>query len=142
MKYFFLLTIYTLANVELAFAVNATPPKIDVKLDNPIGVNSLQQFIERALQIVIDIGFPLLVLAIVYVGFLFVSARGNEEKLQTAKTAFFWVVIGAILILGSQVIVKALSGTVDQLEGGGSGSSEPLGPSNVFYDYRFDEGEL
>ena len=52
---------------------------------------------------------------IIWSGFLFVTARGSDEKLSTAKKAFAYAVIGAAIVLGAFVIEQALQGTVDQL---------------------------
>ncbi len=77
--------------------------------------NTIPNFINAILKIVMAVGYPLLVLAIVYVGFLFVWARGSEDKLTKAKEAFFWVVIGGLIILGATVISATIQSTVTQL---------------------------
>ena len=51
-------------------------------------------------------------LAIIYCGFLFVSARGNTEKLTKAKEALLYTVIGAAILLGSWAIAIMISETV------------------------------
>jgi hypothetical protein len=52
---------------------------------------------------------------VIYTGFLFVSAQGNTEKLQKARTAFFYTVIGALIILAAAAIAELIQGTVDQI---------------------------
>src|SRR3990167_8429785 len=58
------------------------------KFDNPIGINDLEKFIAKILEIAIKIGIPVCVFFMVYAGFLFVSARGNEEAITKAKKTF------------------------------------------------------
>lgn len=85
------------------------------ELGNPLAVDSIQDFIAEILTLVAQIALPLVVLALVYTGFLFVTAQGNEEKLNKAKTALFWTVVGALVVLGASVLAEAIEGTVEQL---------------------------
>lgn len=89
------------------------PTKINI--DNPIKYTTLIDFVEAILELVVQIGMPLLVVMIVYVGFKFVTARGNEGKLSEAKTAFFWTIIGAAIVLGAFVISTVLQNTINNL---------------------------
>jgi len=103
-------------------AVLNTPPApqpttrgFGIKFENPLAVGSIGQFFEAVLNIVIIVAFPVVVLAIIYGGFMLVSARGNEEKLTKGKQALIWAIIGGLIVLGAKVLVTAISGTVDQL---------------------------
>jgi len=89
-------------------------------LENPIKFNTLQQFLEGLLGALIDIAFPIIVLFIVYIGFRFVqeSAAGNAEKMKDLRGLLFWAIIGALLVLGAQVLSFAISATVDGLGSG------------------------
>lgn len=91
---------------------------IDVKIENPLGskINSIPEFIETLLNIVVTIGVPLVALAIIYTGFLFVTAQGNSEKLTTAKNALLYTLIGAGLVLGAWVLANSIAGTVEQIK--------------------------
>ena len=59
------------------------------KICNPIKTNDINTLIKTILEGVIRAGIPVLALAIIYCGFLFVSAQGNSEKLTKAKDAYF-----------------------------------------------------
>ena len=87
--------------------------KINIK--NPIGPDTLIEFVEAILGIIIQIGIPVLVVMIVYVGFKFVMAQGNDGKLTEAKTAFFWTIIGAAIVLGAFVISTVIQTTINNL---------------------------
>jgi len=82
---------------------------------NPLGVSTLQEFFAKFLEILIQVAFPFIVLAVIYTGFLFVRAQGNPEELKTAKTAFMWTVIGALVILAASAISLLIQGTVEQI---------------------------
>lgn len=85
------------------------------ELVNPLGVSSIAEFIALALRVMVMVALPIISLFIVYSGFLFVSAQGNEEKLNKAKMNLLYVIIGSILILGAWVIATMIGGTVTQL---------------------------
>ena len=85
------------------------------KIVNPINANSIQEFIKTFLTGVIKIGMPIVALAIIYCGFLFVSAQGNSEKLTKAKDALLYTLIGAGILLGSWAIAQLISETVISL---------------------------
>lgn len=91
-----------------------------ITLDNPLGnkVNNLPSFIYMILDIVFQIGAVFAVLAIIYVGFMFVSARGDPTKLETARRAFLWTVIGIALLLGGRLVASVIGGTVSQVSTG------------------------
>lgn len=91
-----------------------------ITLDNPLGnkVNNLPSFIYMILDIVFQIGAIFAVLAIIYVGFMFVSARGDPEKLVTARRAFLYTVIGIALLLGGRLVASVIGGTISQVSTG------------------------
>lgn len=85
-----------------------------IRLDNPLGdrINNLPAFIYMVLGIVFRIGAVLSVLALMYVGFMFVSARGVPENLETARRAFLYTVIGIAVLLGGVLIASVIQNTV------------------------------
>lgn len=90
-----------------------------VTLVNPLGTGAtLNSFLQGILQIVIQIGTVVIILMIVYVGYLFVVAQGNESKLSEAKRALLWTVIGALVLLGAQAIAIGIQATVNAISVG------------------------
>jgi len=67
-------------------------------------------------DILIPIGGVVAALMIMWAGFLYVTARGNPSKIETAHKALTWAVIGAAILLGAWVISQAISATIDQLK--------------------------
>jgi hypothetical protein len=84
-------------------------------IKNPISSNTFEEFLDNLLRAVTNVGGVVVTLAIIYSGFLFVTAQGNEAKLGKAKDALLWSLIGAAILLGAWVISKAILGTVKQL---------------------------
>jgi len=101
-------------------AGTGTGVDINVKLINPISAKTLQGFIKDLVNILLTIGIPIVALAFIYSGFLFVQARGDEEGLKKARHTFFATVIGAAILLGAWVLATAIFGTIKQIGGGGS----------------------
>ncbi|MCX6754200.1 MAG: hypothetical protein NTV03_04060 [Candidatus Nomurabacteria bacterium] len=93
----------------------------DNKIANPLGTTgpqNLPDFIKAIIKIVLVVGIPILVLAIIYSGFLYVSAQGNPSKLEIAHRNLLYTVIGGALLLGAFVIATAIGQTVKDIGGG------------------------
>src|SRR3989344_478023 len=79
---------------------------------NPLGTQSLWDLTINVMNFIIQIGAVVIVFMVVYVGFLFVVARGNESKLSEAKKALLWTIIGALVLLGAKAITLGVCETV------------------------------
>ncbi len=82
-------------------------------LQNPLGnIDSLPKLIDAILGAVVELGSVLLVVMLVYVGFLFVLARGNPEEISKARSALIWTLIGGLILLGAKAIEVVITATV------------------------------
>lgn len=86
-------------------------------LENPIEADSIEELVATILDILVLIGTPIVIFFLIYAGFLFVTARGNVTKIDTAKQAFLWTLIGGLVILGAKVIAEIIKSTIDQIAG-------------------------
>ena len=84
-------------------------------LVNPLQADSLEELLQIFLRAVVQIGTIILVLAIIWCGFLFVKARGNPAELATAKKAFLWTIIGGLILLGAEAIGQVIKATAENL---------------------------
>ena len=88
--------------------------------ENPIsgalGVTTVDQFILALVDLVFLIGMPIVVIFIIYSGFLFVTGGDNEAKIAKARTTFLWTIVGAIVLLGAKAIGLAVEATVTSLK--------------------------
>jgi len=85
-------------------------------INNPIpNITSIPNLIQTILEGALKIGMPVVALAVIYCGFLFVFARGNPEKLTKAREALLYTLIGAAILLGSWAIAKMISVTITGL---------------------------
>lgn len=118
-KYFLLLSVFGLiiftpliSLAQPGSGQGSTPSGSSVKIQNPIKADNIQDFIKTILEGVIRLGIPLIALAIIYSGFLFVAAQGKPEKIKEAKDALLYTVIGAAVLLGAWAIAQLISETV------------------------------
>ncbi len=89
-----------------------------VQLINPLqSGTSLESFLGSILDFIIRIGQVVVILMMVYVGFKFVTAQGNETKISEAKNMLLWTVIGALVLLGAKAIQIGITATVQSLGG-------------------------
>lgn len=87
-------------------------PSLYERIKNPINVNSINGLVKTILEGIIKIGIPIVALAIIYSGFLFVTAQGRPEKIKEAKNAFLYTLVGAAILLGSWALAQLISDTV------------------------------
>jgi|GEM_PF-5239245 len=83
----------------------------------PGGVNDLPTLIGKILDVVVRLGAYVAVLFLIWSGFLFVQAQGNQEAISKAKTTFLYTVIGVAILLGAKAIEIALRGTINSVLG-------------------------
>jgi hypothetical protein len=98
-------------NHVLAFAVCALPlvAFAQVGIKNPAtGINSISDIIAAVIKVVRLVAIPFVVLAIIYSGFLFVTAQGRPDKLTKARGVLMWTLIGALIVLSSELIAGVL----------------------------------
>lgn len=102
----------------IGFAQGGGPTQSTSKLPNPLvsGVDSIYELVVLVLEkVVLPLGSVVIVFMIIYSGFLFVTARGNPDKISDAKRMLLYVLIGAAILLGSIVIAQAINGTLCQI---------------------------
>jgi uncharacterized membrane protein YobD (UPF0266 family) len=83
------------------------------ELTNPLAFPDITSLMQAILNMVIVIATPIVVLFIIYAGFLYVTAQGNPEKLQVANRALIYGIIGGVIIIGSVAILQIVQNTVN-----------------------------
>lgn len=107
----------------VSFVNNSNPAttgsgfSLNVKINNPLKVDTVQGAIKLFMDAVLKIAIPLIVIFFIWSGLSFVLARGNPEKIKTAKNMFWYTIIGTLLILGAWTITNAIIGTVNSITG-------------------------
>ena len=89
----------------------------DAIIKNPLCVNSIAGLIAVLLDLISKIGLVAALMMIIYSGFLFVTARGDTSKLETARKTFLYTVIGAAILLAANVIAGVIGATIKDVGG-------------------------
>ena len=103
---------FILLSLPLFVFADVCPPNT---LCNPLGSATLTSFLIRLLEVVAQIGFPVIVVYIIFIGFKFIQASDKPEELAKVRGMFFWALVGALIVLGAQVLAEAIQATVDSL---------------------------
>lgn len=109
--------ILTLVFLIPFFIIQANGSNCDTssgRICNPLNENmsNIPVLIKTALEGFVKICIPLIVLGIIYCGFLFISAQGDTEKITKAKNALLYTIIGAAVLLGAWGLAQMISSTV------------------------------
>lgn len=92
---------------------NTNSQVINVNLENPASkFSSVSALISTFVDWIINLGIVAVTLAFVYVGFQFVAARGNADQIKKSRDAFFWTVIGTLVLIGGKVLVEVIKNTL------------------------------
>lgn len=91
------------------------PTVTNAQIRNPLQFQTIQDFFSAIIRTIITISIPIIVLLVIYAGFLFVTAGGNESQLTKAKVTILWTLVGAMVILGAFVILNVVTGTVESI---------------------------
>lgn len=88
------------------------PGGSSIQLENPLAVSSIEELLVAILNIFIIIAIPLVVIYIIYAGFLYVTARGNATQIEQATRALTYAIIGGVLIIGAVAIAEIVKNLV------------------------------
>lgn len=97
-----------------------------VTIRNPIQAETVTELFAALIDIILVFAIPIVVFFIIYAGFLYVTARGNESTIQKAHMALLYALIGGLLILGARVLIDVVKGTVEGVTGEGVGIVEAV----------------
>lgn len=111
-RVFGLLVLAILSMSSVVFAVSTYDPPLAASWS----ISTVPEFLLLLVDLIFLVGMPIIVLFLVYAGFLFVTAGGNESQISKARTAAMWCIIGAVVLLGSKGIAMAIKSTILTLQ--------------------------
>jgi len=106
---------WKILNKALAATVDGGPTSVNLQIGNPLKATSITQLLENLLDAVIEYGVAIAAFFLIYSGFMFVTARGNEDKIKKARQSLQYTVIGSAILLGAWVIITVIAETVKSL---------------------------
>ena len=108
----------------LTFAQNGTPPDntTSINITNPAkcgGGNDCSDLISLLRAILNNVVMPVAAVAVVmwiiWAGFSYLMAQGNEKKIEVAHQRLLWSLIGAGILLGAAGISAVVQSTIEAL---------------------------
>ena len=107
------LTLFILTSLPILANADSTG-LISGNITNPVvGVNSLLDLIRLILtRIIMPIAAVFVVIWIIYAGFKYVMAQGNQAKITEAHKTLLWSLIGAGILLGATAISQVVETTI------------------------------
>ena len=102
-------------NIFIKIAEAAEPTK--VAFTNPVSskISSIPQLISTLIEAVTKLGAAIVVMFVIYSGFLFVKAQGDPGELEQAKKTFMWTIIGGVVLLGASALAAVIEKTATGL---------------------------
>lgn len=73
---------------------------------NQLPSTNAQEIIGQAIKILTAFMGAIMFVLVVYAGFLWMTAQGNSDKIETAKNIMVWSALGVAVMLTSYIIVQ------------------------------------
>lgn len=86
---------------------------LNIKLQNPLKATTIQEAIALFMRIIIKLAIPVIILMYLWVGFSYILALGNPEKIKKVHNLLLYTVIGTLLVFGAWAITNAIVGTIN-----------------------------
>lgn len=84
---------------------------------NPLGdKNDIVALVDSLINVAIQIGIPVATLALVYAGFKYVTAAGNQSDITKAHQIIQDILWGIAIILGAKAILASIDATITNLK--------------------------
>lgn len=96
----------------------STGPDVKVAtLPNPLGdkISDIPSLLYKVINFVVGLSYAVVAFFLILSGFKFVAARGNPDKLDDAKHTFYYTIIGALIVIGANTVVKIFEGLIKSL---------------------------
>jgi len=101
-------------NLSVTFTASdpPPPPKKVIELICAIKDCTLTEFVDRIINFLFTIAVILAPILLVIAGIIFMTSRGNPERISTGRRMLWWTVIGFLIILLSKGLVEVLKGII------------------------------
>ena len=93
--------------------VNTSGQSQTFTIANPLKVDSIGGLVSLAVEIFTYIVILFGVLMLVWVGFQYILARGNTERMKELSKWLTWIVVGIAIVIGARVMVQVIINTLE-----------------------------
>ena len=84
-----------------------------VTLVNPLsGVNNLYELLTKIVNAVAGLVATISVIMITVAGMMYLLSAGNPERINKAKTAFFYAIMGMVIAISAGAIVAIIGSVI------------------------------
>lgn len=80
-----------------------------VTLPNPLGVNSIQEFIKKIADFIRNLALVISPIILVYAGILYIFSGGDPTKANKAKDVIIWTVVGLLIVLSGDALINFIT---------------------------------
>jgi TRAP-type C4-dicarboxylate transport system permease small subunit len=88
---------------------------MDITIDNPVGFDNLGEFVTKFLNIAIGAAAVVSVVVLIFSGYMYITASGDEAKIEKATKSLTYAIVGLaiafIAVLLVNFVLKDLLGT-------------------------------
>lgn len=111
-KIFASLTLFATVTIPGFFALADTCDSTK-EFCNPTKYSDLNEFVSAVIETAVQVLLPVVVLAFIYSGFLFVKAQGKPKEIEAAQKAILWSFVGALILFGAWGFAQMLETTLE-----------------------------
>ena len=79
-----------------------------ISFQNPLTADSFTELADKIIDFLLAIAAPIVVIMVIWAGFLFMTAGGNPEKVQKGKDTLLWTAVGVIILMVSKGVTTLL----------------------------------
>lgn len=96
---------FALSLLFFVFLLNLEPALAEVKLNNPIGTNSVPVLIGRVINAILGVVGSVALIMFIYGGITWMTAAGNQQNVEKGKNILMWAALGLAVIFLSYALV-------------------------------------
>lgn len=101
-----------LANASSVYAQDRPSSWIDGIGQSPTGVTSIPQLIQKVLNFAIGFAVVVCVVILIFAGYQYMTAGGDENKISTATKSLTWAIVGLVVCFIAVLLVKFVGDTI------------------------------
>ena len=96
------------ALIGLILFFNAVSLSLAAELTNPLGTDDPRVFIGQIIKTILGASGSIALLMFIYGGVVYLTAQGENERIQRAKNTLTWATVGLVIIFGSYAFLTYL----------------------------------
>lgn len=100
--------IVTIVAAVMLFTIPGAIFAQDAAIKNPIGITTVGMLVKAIVTFLTGLVGALTMLALIWGGIMYITALGNDKRVDKAKDVIKWAIIGLSIVLLSYVILNTV----------------------------------